>query len=102
VIGTDGIGRIASKHQMRNHHRMRTTLDIDDDVLAAAKSLARHRGCTLGEMISSLVRSAINPPERPRPGVAEPTPFYGFEAFPAEGKVVTNEQIDDLRDREGI
>lgn len=87
---------------MRDHQNMRTTLDIDDDVLAAAKSLARHRGCTLGEMISSLVRSAINPPARPYSGVSDHAPFYGFEAFPAEGRVVTNEQIDDLRDREGV
>jgi len=81
---------------------VRTTLDIDDDVLAAAKSLARHQGCTLGEMVSDLVRSAIRAPSRPSSGVAEPQIFYGFEVFPAEGKIVTNEQIDDLRDREGI
>ena len=56
----------------------------------------------MGEMISSLVRSAINPPARPYSGVSDPAPFYGFEAFPAEGRVVTNEQIDDLRDREGV
>ena len=80
---------------------MRITLDIDDDVLTAARSLARHRGCTLGEMISTLVRSAINAPPRPASSVAELAPLYGFEAFPSEGKIVTNEQIDELRDRAG-
>jgi len=87
---------------MFQHQIMRITLDIDDDVLTAAKSLARYRGCTLGEMISTLVRSAINAPPRPASSVAELAPLYGFEAFPSEGKIVTNEQIDELRDRDGI
>ena len=87
---------------MFQHQIMRITLDIDDDVLTAARSLARHRGCTLGEMISTLVRSAINAPSRSASSVAEPAPLYGFEAFPSEGKIVTNEQIDELRDRDGI
>ncbi len=38
---------------------MRTTLDIDDDVLAAAKSLGRRVGKTAGAMISELARSAL-------------------------------------------
>jgi hypothetical protein len=87
---------------MFQHQIMRITLDIDDDVLTAARSLARHRGCTLGEMISTLARSAINAPPRPASSVAEPAPLYGFEAFASEGKIVTNEQIDELRDRDGI
>jgi hypothetical protein len=53
-------------------------------------------------MISTLVRSAINAPPRPASSVAELAPLYGFEAFPSEGKIVTNEQIDELRDRDGI
>jgi len=87
---------------MFQHQIMRITLGFDDDVLTAARSLARHRGCTLGEMISTLVRSAINAPPRPASSVAELAPLYGFEAFPSEGKIVTNEQIDELRDRAGI
>ena len=33
---------------------MRTTLDIDDDLLAAAKELARRERTTAGEVISRL------------------------------------------------
>jgi hypothetical protein len=40
---------------------MRTTLAIDDDVLAAAKSIARHRGKTVGEVLSDLARKSLHP-----------------------------------------
>lgn len=38
---------------------MRTTLDIDDDVLNAAKQLAKKRNSTAGEVISGLARIAL-------------------------------------------
>ncbi len=38
---------------------MRTTLSIDDDVLAAAKGLAQIQGCTIGEVISDLARQSL-------------------------------------------
>lgn len=38
---------------------MRTTLAIDDDVLAAAKELAQAQDKTVGEVISSLTRQAL-------------------------------------------
>lgn len=40
---------------------MRTTLTIDDDVLAAAKGLAAQQHKTLGEVISDLARDALQP-----------------------------------------
>jgi hypothetical protein len=40
---------------------MRTTLSIDDDVLAAAKGLANRDHKTVGDVISSLVRQALQP-----------------------------------------
>jgi hypothetical protein len=46
---------------------MRTTLTIDDDVLAAAKSLARAKSQSVGRVISDLVRRALaEPSNRPR------------------------------------
>ena len=46
---------------------MRTTLSIDDDILAAAKELAFTEGRTAGEVISSLARKALLPnPASPR------------------------------------
>jgi hypothetical protein len=41
---------------------MRTTLTIDDDVLAAAKVLARLQGRTVGDVVSSLARTALQQP----------------------------------------
>jgi hypothetical protein len=40
---------------------MRTTLSIDDDVLAAAKALADAQHKTTGEVISALARQALQP-----------------------------------------
>ncbi|MGB3909818.1 MAG: hypothetical protein WBL06_05050 [Pseudolysinimonas sp.] len=39
---------------------MRTTANIDDDVLAAARQYADVRGLTLGEALSQLARSALS------------------------------------------
>jgi hypothetical protein len=38
---------------------MRTTLDIEADVLAAAKELAHRQGVSAGKVVSSLLRSAL-------------------------------------------
>ena len=38
---------------------MRTTLTIDDDVLAAAKNLAQRQRTSLGEVISALARQSL-------------------------------------------
>lgn len=42
---------------------MRTTLSIDDDVLATAKELAATERKTIGEVISALARRALRPAE---------------------------------------
>ena len=41
---------------------MRTTLIIDDDVLTAAKAIARQQGRSVGEVVSELVRRALRQP----------------------------------------
>jgi hypothetical protein len=40
---------------------MRTTLNIDDDILAAAKEMAATQRRSVGEVISSLARQALRP-----------------------------------------
>jgi hypothetical protein len=42
---------------------MRTTLDIDDDVLQAAKEIAANRRTTAGRVLSDLARKALQPVE---------------------------------------
>lgn len=40
---------------------MRTTLDLDDDVVAAARELARASGRSLGATMSELARRGLTP-----------------------------------------
>ena len=76
---------------------MRTTLDIANHVLQAAKDRARREKKTTGEVISELARAALTaPPEMP--AVREPKARYGFRPFPKRGSIVTNELIDKLRE----
>ena len=45
---------------------MRTTLDIDEDVLESAKAIAANRGTTAGRVISDLARASLIPKRRTR------------------------------------
>lgn len=82
---------------------MRTTLEIEDDVLLAAKELARRGGTTAGRVISDLVRQALTQPAAATArSPKEPAAVYGFRPFPSRGSVVTNEQVEKLRDEEGV
>jgi hypothetical protein len=49
---------------MYDDQGMRTTLDIDEDVLQAAKELAAARGRTAGQVLSELARAGLQPPAR--------------------------------------
>ncbi len=44
---------------------MRTTLAIDDDVLAAARGIAAQQRRSVGEVISELARQALRPSTQP-------------------------------------
>ena len=81
---------------------MRTTLDIDDDVLEAAKERARREKKTAGQVISELARRGLTAPETP--AVVRETPaVYGIRPFPNEGgHIVTNALVNRLRDDEMI
>ena len=73
---------------------MRTTLAIDDDVLAAAKGLAERQRKTVGEVISTLARKGLQAPttrQSTRNGV--PLLPAGTDSTP-----VTMELVNQLRD----
>jgi hypothetical protein len=76
---------------------MRTTLDIDDDVLRAAKELARREKKTAGAVISELTRRALTAAPTT---VRQPKAVHGFRPFPKRGGIVTNAQIDKLREED--
>ncbi|WP_342628433.1 hypothetical protein AAC691_21635 [Nguyenibacter vanlangensis] len=73
---------------------MRTTLAIDDDVLVAARALARQQRKSLGEVVSDLVRHAL------RPHPAAPSMRNGIPLLPVsdEATIVTREIVNMLRD----
>ena len=73
---------------------MRTTLNIDDDVLQAAKELAAVRGLTAGRVLSDLARTALAPdrPANMRNGVPLLPPR------PSGAPRPTMKLVNDLRD----
>lgn len=73
---------------------MRTTLAIDDDVLAAAKGLAAREHKSLGEVISALARQSL------RPTVKSGATRNGVRLLPVqpEARPVTLELVNKLRD----
>ena len=72
---------------------MRTTLDLDEDILLAAKEIARQRGDTVGHVVSDLARQALTR----RASVSKK---HGLPLFPVQPNagVVTLELVNHLRD----
>jgi len=78
---------------------MRTTLDIAEDVLLAAKALGKLEHKTTGQVLSELARKGLGVSN----GAAElksDEEFLGFRPLPARGVVVTSELIERLREDE--
>ena len=73
---------------------MRTTLTIDDDVLAAAKGLAARQNKSIGEVISALTRQALKPTSTRRQ-VRNGVPLL---AVRPGAEPVTPELVNQLRD----
>ena len=71
---------------------MRTTLDIDDDVLLVAKELAAQKRISIGKALSELARHALNHP-------AETALRNGLPLFPVQPAAgrVTLELVNQLR-----
>lgn len=80
-------------------HQMRTTLQLDDDVLAAARVLARQRRTSLGAVISALAGQGL---AAAPPGAALTGPSHrnGLPLLPwkQEGAPVDLELVNCLRD----
>jgi hypothetical protein len=72
---------------------MRTTLDIDEDVLQAAKELAAREQKTAGKLISEWARRGLRSPTELS---TEPVVVNGFELLPAQGRLITNELVRQL------
>lgn len=77
---------------------MRTTLDIEEDVLSAVKELAEYEGTSAGKVISRLARKGLIGNDQPR----QMTYRNGVPILPSRGVIVTNEIINKIREEEGI
>lgn len=73
---------------------MRTTLTIDDDLLAAARSLARARSIPVGAAVSELARKGLRAPARTRKK-------HGFPTFavPPDARPITLDDVKKLEDQ---
>jgi hypothetical protein len=76
---------------------MRTTLNIADDVLMAARELAQREKKTAGQVISELARRGLH---RADAAANSDEEFFGFRPLPSRGVIVTDELIDRLREEE--
>ena len=76
---------------------MRTTLAIDDDVLAAAKHLAEREDRSIGEVISTLARHGLT-----RSARGSRTERNGIPLLPSRKSAVpvTLELVNQLRDEQ--
>lgn len=77
---------------------MRTTLNVDDDILLTVKELAHRDGRSAGAVLSELARKGLS--ARAPDTTAASDGFYGFHPLPARGRPVTNELVNRLRDEE--
>ncbi len=67
---------------------MRTTIDLDDDLLSALKPVAAAEGRSLGRVVSDLVRSAL----RADRGSVVETGFPVF-ALPADARLFGPDEV---------
>ncbi len=79
---------------------MRTTIDLEPDVLAAARAIARTEKISVGKVISRLVRNVLTESAGNAPAAVLSAAATGFQPFPARGVIVTDELIDRLRNAE--
>jgi hypothetical protein len=72
---------------------MRTTVNVEDDVLLAVRKIAARRGVSIGTVLSDLVRQALSQRDAA-------TTRNGVPLFPVQSGagIVTLELVNELRD----
>ena len=71
---------------------MRTTLNIDSDVVQAPRSIARARSVSLGPVVSELIRKGLEAERRPKSN----DPQTGFPVL-SLSQVASPITLDDLK-----
>ena len=79
---------------------MRTTLDIDDDVLLVARERARKYKISTGQALTGMAREGLNRSTvASRRGRKSP---LGITPLPRNGEAITNDHVNRLRDELGV
>jgi len=85
---------------------MRTTLDIDEDVLVAAKEIAKRQNLSAGQVMSQMLRKVLTGQDgqasAPENADSVAQTVAGFRPFPAGRAVVTNDTVNRLREAKGL
>lgn len=79
---------------------MRTTLDIDDDVLRTAKEMAAKEKRSAGAIISDLARKGFQ--AAPGAGNRDAKVRNGIPLLPSRGETVTLSHVREILEEEGI
>lgn len=77
---------------------MRTTVNLDDDILLAVKERARREKRTAGEVLSNLARQALTGQQAGQLSLERER--HGFRPLPPRGATVSNALINQLREDE--
>ena len=80
---------------------MRTTLDIDDDVLSAAKERAAREKISIGRALTGLARAGLAAP-RARGAGSNAKPRGRLALLPRRKEIVTLEHVRAIADDEGV
>lgn len=83
---------------------MRTTLDLEPDVLLQARQIAQMQRTSIGKTVSRLLRERFQAPQQTN-AAADANGFVyrnGFAVLPSRGEMVTAEHVQRLMDEEGI
>ena len=75
---------------------MRTTVDLDEDILRVAKHLAQERAQSLGRVLSDLARQGLQPAPRPK---LRPSVIPTLARLP-NARPVTLQEVKDLAESE--
>ena len=79
---------------------MRTTINIAEDAVLAAKHMAQRERISLGDAVSELIRRGTRQPDA---ALAQAAPLRGrFALLPVRDEVITPQHVRELMEREGI
>lgn len=79
---------------------MRTTVNLDEDVLLAVQDRAKRERRAAGAVLSDLARQALT--AEPREATQSSEGVAGFVPLPHRGGVISNSLVDQLREDEGV